>query len=83
MINTRKIFSALPVLAKKNPIKKTSVITPFSVPLAVIYQTSEFIKAPLESLVLFGFLSISVLLYSAWVVSTFKKSAKEESDENP
>lgn len=77
VIDTKKLFSALPVLAKKNPIKKASVITPFSVPLAVIYQAAQFIKAPIESLILFGFLSISVLLYSAWVVSALKKSVHE------
>ena len=80
VIDTKAIFAAFPHLAK-NPVLAIAIAA-FSVPLALIYETPKFVKAPIESIVLFGVLGIFALLYSAWVVSTFKGAANVGSQEN-
>lgn len=80
VIDTKEFFAAVPHLAK-NPLL-AGLIAAFSVPVALLYTATKFVDAPIESIVLFGVLGISALIYSAWVVSTFKGVANVTSQEN-
>ncbi len=80
VIDTKEFFAALPHIAK-NPVLAI-VIAAFSVPIVLIYAATKFVSAPFESIVLFGVLGISTLLYSAWVVSTLKRATNVRSQRN-
>ena len=79
-IDTKDLFAAFPQLAK-NPSLAVALFA-LAVPMVLLYGATKFVSAPIESLVLFGFLSIAALVYSAWVFSFFKGDSNVQSKEN-
>lgn len=61
----------------KNPSLAVALFALF-VPIVVLFGATKFVSAPLESLLLFGFLSIAALIYSAWVFSIFNGKSDEK-----
>ena len=76
-IDSKDLFSVFPHLAK-NPSLAVALFA-LAVPMVVLFGATKFVSAPLESLLLFGFLSVSALIYSAWVFSFFKGNSNEKS----
>ena len=68
-VDIKELFAAFPHLAK-NPSLAVAIFA-LIVPIVLLYGATKFTSAPMEALVLFGFLGVSALAYSAWVVSYF------------
>ena len=64
------VSAILPQLAK-SPLL-TMVVFALSIPMVLIYCSTKFVNAPVETLILFGSLGVCVLIYAAWIVNQLK-----------
>lgn len=69
-IGTKELFIAFSYFAK-NPSLSVTLFA-LLIPMLLLYVATKYVGAPVESLLLFGFISIVSLTYSAWVFSKFK-----------
>ena len=68
-LDIQELFTAFPHLAK-NPSLAVAIFA-LAVPMVLLYGATKFVSASMGALVLFGFLGVSALAYSAWVVFYF------------
>ena len=79
-IDTKDLFVVFPQLAK-NPSLAVALFA-LTVPMVLLYSAAKFVTAPVESLIVFGLLSVVALIYSAWVFSFFKGGSNVQAKEN-
>ena len=68
-IDTKELTSAFSNLTKIPYL--TATLFALAVPIFFLYGATKYVAAPFKSLVVFGFLGVLNLVYSAWVFASF------------